>query len=289
VCAGLIVWSAAIFVKLIDRQIIHPNHYRQTPTSQNAKPTTPPISTRIPAPGPNDPNLASGHHLSSENLLRSSSLYNRTIEWVRREPGFATPVIAVLGALLASLCNVLLWPGLRSFIGYCRDRGMAIMSGRRCEIAYLDSTIRLNRFLPLLPTTLVPVTSNGAHQELDSIYISLSVADRDGSGNTDLADALQKFNRLVILGDPGSGKTTTLRFLTLACARARRGRPHSRQPEDRRRERDQIRTARNHILNEFRFSKCPLPVFVFLNRWRDISKWPPTKSLLDCVREEWRA
>jgi len=160
--------------------------------------------------------------------------------------------------------------------------------GKRLENAYLDSLINQHRYLPSLPTPLVPVTAGAQLQELDDIYVSLTISDSGQRSNgIDLGEAISNHSRLVILGDPGSGKTTMLRFLTLTFARALRGKSTFREPARARDENTKIREARNRLKYAYKIADHPLPVFIFLNRLRNVAEWSKERSILEAVYEDW--
>lgn len=84
---------------------------------------------------------------------------------------------------------------------------------------------------------------------------------------------MQQFPRLVIRGDPGSGKTTLMKYLAVTCARARRNLP---------REGD----ARNVVRDRLGWKERPFPLFVSLGRQSDVLKWSDKQSLLGAFEEE---
>ena len=59
-------------------------------------------------------------------------------------------------------------------------------------------------------------------------------------------EALRETKRMVILGDPGTGKTTLLKYLTVICAEGR---------------------AVDELGLRRRDGRCPLPIFIFLREF----------------------
>ena len=191
-------------------------------------------------------------------------------------------IIAILGGFLA----VVVWPFFKNRGGDIWDNTITFITGKRFENRYLESVIKEYHYLPNLPTTLVPVTE-GKSQELDKIYVSLAVVEgNQREEEISLENALYSHPYLIILGDPGAGKTTMLRFLTLTFAKARRGRPSPAKRKEMKIEIPSFQEARKRVKNSFRYQNYPLPVVFYLSKFQDIMEWEADRSLLDALRDE---
>jgi len=204
----------------------------------------------------------------------------------------SSPIIAALiglgGAIIGGLFTLIVWPYVKNGLDWLWDQIKRQFSGRDFEYRYLDWIVSDHRYLPLLPTTLVPV-NEASVQELDNLYVSLSLSqDSQNQEDISVGKALVDHPLLIILGDPGAGKTTMLRFLALTFGRARRKKPQLQRKPDYA-ERARIQKARTRVKEEFGFADYPLPVFVYLNRLRDLARWPKGRSLLDALRDEWKS
>lgn len=177
-------------------------------------------------------------------------------------------IIGIAGAIIGGFFTVIIWPYLKTLIDKLYSKLETRFSGRNFEYRYLDWVISEHRYLPVLPTTLVPVTEKKV-QELDDFYVSLAVSQDAGQKqleNINIGLALNDNPMLVILGDPGAGKTTILRFLALTFARARRKSPPRNNDAEYEEEKNKIKIARERVKREFYYPDYPLPVFVYLNR-----------------------
>ena len=98
--------------------------------------------------------------------------------------------------------------------------------------SYLENLISTHRHLRLQG---IRAGSQPLSVALEKVYVSLTADDKQAGGNKretsemrdmgsalTIADALGRYRRLVIIGDPGCGKTTLLSYLTLTYARALR-------------------------------------------------------------------
>ena len=83
-----------------------------------------------------------------------------------------------------------------------------------------------------------------------------------------IGELIQNTPRLVVRGDPGSGKTTVLRYLALTCARSLR--QDSKEGDH-----------RKMALRRFGWKRTPFPILVPLNLLSDVAQWPENRPLLD--------
>jgi predicted NACHT family NTPase len=202
---------------------------------------------------------------------------NTLWSWVEIHTELAVAIFGIVAAMLGGLFTQIVWPALRAGFArvgaYVEER----FSSTRFEREYLEWVINMHQFLPVLPTTLAPVAEH-RKQELDKLYVSLSVSDRldDPSATVPMYEVFSESHNIVILGDPGAGKTTFLRYIALTCSRARINATNL----------SGHISARTQLKQEFGFTSHPLPIFVFLNRFRDPGFWNNSKSMLDAIRDE---
>lgn len=194
---------------------------------------------------------------------------------------WATPqAVATLAAVVLSAVLVptviALWrryAGSRSRSGFVRR--------------WLAATVQQHRHLKSLPTTLVAATQVPS-RELEQLYVSLAVKGRAVQGTSSIAEALQKHRLLVLVGDPGSGKTTVLRYLTLSLARAAIASSRLRWLSIPGGERPRYRDALRRVRGEYGLKACPLPLFANLSVFGDVAAWKPDFSLLTALEHHLR-
>lgn len=83
-----------------------------------------------------------------------------------------------------------------------------------------------------------------------------------------IGELIHSTPRLVVRGDPGSGKTTVLRYLALTCARSLRGSAKAG---------DNPQAA----LRRFGWKRTPFPILVPLNLLADVAQWLEDRRLVD--------
>jgi predicted NACHT family NTPase len=224
-----------------------------------------------------------------------------TFKWNIQNP-LIPSLIGLVGVIVGGFLTSVVWPILRPFCEHAWDKMSSRMFGKRNDNLYLDWVINEHRYLPALPSTLVPLNMQGEQSELDRLYVALRVRSGTAQKEAQIGDLLSENSKLVVIGDPGAGKTTTLRFLALTFARARRNRPgavqarqHNKQQESGRqtrervlKEKESIKQARKMVQEEFGLTSFPLPVFVYLNRFRNLTEWAAGYSLLDAIQDELR-
>jgi predicted NACHT family NTPase len=201
------------------------------------------------------------------------------VDWARANPA----VVGLVGVLIGGFLTALVLPLVKSGLEKAATKVMSKWSLSSYSTRYLRKLINEHQYLPTLPTTLVPVTERHT-PEIDELYVDLEVADHAPSAaqRITLPQLLKEQKRIVILGDPGSGKTTLLKYLALMLGRAKL---NSRAAAD-----SQLtRAARNLVKETYHFSFYPIPIMVYLNRFRGITEWPENKNLLDAVIDDLKA
>lgn len=180
--------------------------------------------------------------------LRAERVFN-LVAWAKRD-GCVADLIAAAGngnptneAVQALVQAAEDWP-----VG--KAAGLTVYEGRACvfasrqqEVAYLDTMLAdydawAQKYTPLAGIAEVAAAGRGRSLLLapDSFlppeFALLAREDRAGAGGmverrpvSDLRKAVREFRRLVVLGEPGSGKTTTLQMLRRDLALAARTDP----------------------------------------------------------------
>jgi energy-coupling factor transporter ATP-binding protein EcfA2 len=203
------------------------------------------------------------------------------VDWARANPA----VVGLVGVLIGGFLTALVWPLVKSGLEKAAAKVMSKWSLSSYSTRYLRKLINEHQYLPTLPTTLVPVTERHT-PEIDELYVDLEIGDQALSAaqriTASLPQLFKEQKRIVILGDPGSGKTTLLKYLALMLGRAKL---NSRAAAD-----SQLtRAARNLVKEAYHFSFYPIPVMVYLNRFREITEWPDNRSLLDAIIDDLKA
>jgi HEAT repeat protein len=173
-------------------------------------------------------------------------------------------------AVFTSICTILLMPLIqhifKSLWDLIKNIFTGISSNRRFQKDYIKWLINMNRYISVLPTTLSGVKSNTLHLiELDKIYITLTMSHgADPGGSVSPEEIIKQKERIIILGDPGAGKTTMMQYLALRTAYNISGQKHKESAQ---------------------FPSL-IPILIRLNRFRDIKKWPRKKNLLSAISDE---
>ena len=210
----------------------------------------------------------------------------RLLSWLTESPEVNIPifsaVVALVGIVIGGFLNSIVWPRLSRGLDYLTTKLSFIAAGRSFEEKYLSWVEKAHRNLPILPTTLVPVA--GRHQkEMDKLYVGLALKEGTRQVPVRLKAALIKSRKLVLLGEPGAGKTTTLRFLALMCARANQSRHRDTAGKTR------SESARKTVEGQFGLGYYPFPIFLYLNRLLKDQRQGPSGAVRDAILDSWNA
>lgn len=212
-----------------------------------------------------------GHSFGEEELMNWQELWTNYSQLV-------VVVVTVIATLIATKVLPWLWRNVvvrlwKSIIGHYSVRGFQreyldwlIEEHRFLDITRIRTKFRVspeleNLYVPLRATATVPRT-----------HVSLGAATGESGGGEDkraleIGKIISSEKRVVILGDPGSGKTTILRYLVLSFARMMRG---DKSEGDQRRQiyRRMTREGLNFSPTQsfFRRADVPLPLFVPLRK-----------------------
>ena len=213
------------------------------------------------------------------------------IDWIAEDPRVRVPlvvaIIGLCGVVIGGFLTQLFLPLVKTMFVTLWTKLKVTSSARSFEGRYLDWVINEHQYLPALPTTLASFAERKKY-ELDRFYVSLAVTeDVQAPHGISLDDALRDHDRLVILGDPGAGKTTMLRFVALTLAKARRERAAASKDAEYKADVSSFREARRRVRENFGYDGFPLPVFVYLNRLRNVTEWSEGRSILDALHSEW--
>ncbi|MCP4353847.1 MAG: NACHT domain-containing protein [Desulfobacterales bacterium] len=178
--------------------------------------------------------------------------------------------LVITTAICTSICTILLMP-LIKYIVQSIWKGLKKLltkfsRSRKFLEDYISWTIHTNKYISVLPTTMAAVKSGTLHlMELDEIYISLTMTrGADAGRSLSLEDIIRKNNRIIILGDPGAGKSTMMQYLTLRTAYNAA----------------KVKNKQTPFLGQ------RIPILIRLNKFYDIKDWPPDKDLLSAMKTE---
>jgi predicted NACHT family NTPase len=218
-------------------------------------------------------------------------IFDRVISWSQSNPQVNIPLLSVIVALgsavFGGFFTIVLWPIVKKCLSNVWRLGQDVFAKHMYQNTYLRHLINRFRHLPVLPTTLVPVTEHPSSPELDNLYVEVQVA--SGERSRDVVDVwtiLKENPLLVVLGDPGAGKTTMIQFLTLIFARALRNQAADCGATDIAQERRRVQDARSTVQKMLGTFSYPLPIPVMLSRLKSATTWPQGKSILDSIQDE---
>ena len=222
-------------------------------------------------------------------------------------------VVAILGGILTLFLQRFLPWLLRQFQKLSEAAGALFRGGWRdyqFEREYLRWLIERHRFLGQVPSNVAVATGEQKQlAELEKVYVALAITPGGAPGEgapdagspkqflrgerrkwwsrfvpkrfrpanerpySNVGRAIEQSARLVIRGDPGSGKTTLMKYLAVTCARALRNQP--RQGD-----------SRDATYDKLGWRARPFPIFISLGRHGNVKSWDPQRRLLDACAEE---
>jgi HEAT repeat protein len=238
-------------------------------------------------------------------------MWDQLIEFLAKNAQFI--VIAILSAVAGALLSIILprlWVMLLRFSEAINALVGGRWIDYLFERKYLAWLIERHRFLGQLPSNIAVATGDQKQlAELEQVYVALSVTPGRVISSEDAPDGITahrmrrqrplwwsrfvplrfrpdaerpfsnigrsivQHSRLVIRGDPGSGKTTLMKYIAVTCARALRNLS---------REGDQREMAYTRL----GWKDRPFPIFVSLGRHANVKTWDKGRTLMDAWAEE---
>ncbi len=190
-------------------------------------------------------------------------MFQELIDWLN---GLEKGTIAIMTAVLTAL----LFPFLKKIV-YCvwetlKSVLINLTHNKRFLKDYLQWMINANKFISVLPFTLAGAKSNPLQvMELNEIYISLSMPSGAYEGRShSLEEVIGRDKRIIILGDPGVGKSTLMQYLALQTAYWFSG---------------ESKKATIKVEKQ-------IPILIRLNKFHDIKGWPAEKTLISAIKGE---
>jgi NACHT domain len=171
--------------------------------------------------------LFAAHQIHSMVLEKPSLFQNISKTLYTKEGGFVSVLASLLLALVASLRRKIEQIGSH-ILETLGTLGLSVAAKRKFLRIYLNNVLSGHKYLRLVGFNVAGLP----RPLLEEVYISLRVSahglqfaeSRDDDADTkniSFAEAVRRFERLVILGPPGAGKTTTLSYIALQFATGR--------------------------------------------------------------------
>lgn len=143
--------------------------------------------------------------------------WNQLLDWAQKHPDETLKLVfGLAGTLLAVLLKDLLFPLCKFILNALGLLAVAMFSG----FTVFDRFFTLPRYLRRLEEKVSRLTNPWLteRQQLKDIFVPVSASGASGSGERiELGRLLQEAYRIVLIGDPGSGKSTGLRALARRC------------------------------------------------------------------------